>query len=293
LSDQTSAVAVRQPSMGDFTADALKQMVQEAAESGAKGTATGESMRDAMGGQRPKLDRVKVIHNGAAMFRRGEVKLEGMLGVIVAHTFHNTWFAKPFDEHEEGDRPPCSSPDAVSITVGAAEPQSPGGCAVCPRNRGARDTSARRAAFDRDRKECCSNYLSLAVLLPGEEIPVVVQFPQGSFRNWADFVQLIGSKHRCKPSEVLTKISLKNLRKDGGETSIGQFEMVGPLPRAKEGEAPKFGDLVAAQTEAYTAILRREANDETRSQESAGSASDAVREAKAAAEKAKQQSPGI
>lgn len=285
-----NAVAVRAPSIGDFTPESLAQAALEAAKETAKGSATGDSMREGMGNQRPKLDRVRVIHNGAASFRRGEKLLSELVGVVVAHTFHNTYFDKPYDDRVEGERPPCFSNDAVTIAANAETPQNPeGGCHTCSRNRDARDGTARRAAFDRPVEETCSNYFSLAILVPGEEIPVIVQYPYGSFKSWGEYVQAIGSKGRFRPSEVVTRFKLKNSKNAGGkETSVGVFEFVGPLP------AP-IREQVAGQVEAYRAVLRREASDGERDASSTTSASDAVRQAKAAAQRAAQsgQGPGI
>lgn len=249
--ETTKAVATRTTfaGLGDFTAESLIEVAKD----GARGSASAEEIRDAMGNVVPRLERFKVKHGGACIITDAAGKrYDDLLGVVVAYTYHNSFFEKPFEQHEEGERPTCFSRDAVSIDAGVEAPQSPTGCTGCPRNRDARERDARETAFNRDRRECCTNYLSLAVMLPGRDIPIQLRLSNSSFKPWAEYVQRIGTQGRFLPHEVATKFTLKNKQGAGGSeyTEVG-FELAGGLP---EHLRKAFAD----QREGYRALLRRE-----------------------------------
>lgn len=268
--------------LGDFTPDSLVDATKDVQD---KGTATGEALRDAMGNVAPALDLVKVKGHGANLFLfPDESKVdgkEGLLGVVVAFTRHNSYFAKPFEDQEKGELPPCFSNDAVNIAGKAEEPQADS-CAVCPRNRDARDRAARDKAWDADSKETCHNYLSLAFALPGRDIPVRIRLTRQSFRAWARYVQDIGTvRGRYLPHEVVTLLTLENKKGANAEYSVAGFAFKGALPAEMRG-------AFAAQSEQYGAILRRDAEREERSTDASDTGADAIRQAKERAKQAAQ-----
>lgn len=242
--------------LGDFTAESLVDAVSKPGEDAPKGTATGEDIRDAMGNKRPKLESIVVKHGGVARFAMPDGELEeDFVGVIVAYTYHNSFFGKPFEDREDGERPPCSSNDGATIVRDAEEPQSDSGCALCTKNRAGRDPEIRNAAFDLDRKSACNNYLSLAVALPGQEVPLRLRLSNQSFGAWADYIQRIGTSGRFLPHEVATRFQLKNQNKSGSDFSVLTLEFVGGLPDA-------LRTSFSGQAANYKALLQRTSLDE-------------------------------
>lgn len=242
--------------LGDFDEAALVKAAQEAAEAGeTKGSATGEEIRDALGGMVPRLERIKVIAQ-AAQFRFEDGTQKGeLVGVIAAHTFRNTLFLTPYEQREEGGRPDCYSNDGVNIADDVEEPQAKN-CRVCTRNRAApQGSDARQAAFDRDRDEACSNYLTLALALPRIEIPFEVRLTNRSFKHWATYIQRLGSRGRFLPHEVATRIRLE-LKHGAADYTEAHFEFVGPLPE-------EVSKAFAQQRDGYRQVLRRSATSES------------------------------
>lgn len=249
--------------LGDFTTESLVETAQK--DGAGKGSATTETMRDAMGNERPKLERVDVKGHGANLFafEHSDAKVpgeEGLVGVIVAFTRHNSWFGgKAFGESEAGKLPPCFSNDGEVVARNAKEAQA-SACSTCPRNRDARDRAARDQAFKRmdgpkgdpetGRDSVCNNYLSTAIALPGRDLPVRLRLTRSSFKQWAAYVQRIGTvEGRYLPHEVVTRIKLENRKGDFGEFSAAQFEFVGALPADMR---PQFSE----QRKVYTALLQ-------------------------------------
>lgn len=259
--------------LGDFSEADLEKALVGADAPG--GTATGDDIRDAMGNIRPKLETVKVKGHGANLFQREDGSQvpgeKGLLGVIVTYTRHNSWFAKSFEETDKGDLPACFSNDGANVAPGAEDSQSEKGCTVCPRNRDATDKDARDAAFDQDQRGKCNNYLSLCVALPGEEVPVRVRLTSSSFRNWAAYIQAIGTKGRFRTHEVATRITLQNVVKDN-EFSVAKFEKVGPLPEELRAQFD-------AQRENYRALLQRTAEKDERDGQATDDGRDAMKQA--------------
>ncbi len=276
--------------LGDLTPDALVESTKGQEQE--KGSATGDALRDAMGNQKPRLEMVKVKGHGANLFQfedgtkvPGE---DGLLGVIVAFDRHNSWFGSPFGATEKGTLPLCFSNDAVSVAPKAESPQAKG-CASCPRNRDARDRAARDAAFEAARSapttpglekgldEVCNNYLSLAFALPGRDIPVRLRVTRQSFREWANYVQDIGTtKGRFLPHEVVTRITLQNKEGDSGEYSVAQFKYEGALPK-------HLRQQMEESQEAYSAILRRDSETDDREDTPSSTGAEAMEAAKAQA----------
>lgn len=251
------------------------------------GDADASSIKDAMGNVMPRLERIKVKHGGACIFQDEEGnKLDALVGAVVAYTFHNSFFEKFFEDREEGERPPCYSNDGVSIAERAEAPESVQGCTGCNRNRDATDSAARSHAFDLGRKEACNNYLSLAVAVPGREVPIHLQLSNSSFKGWAAYAQRIGTQGRFKVHQVGTRFSLKNRSGPGGsEFSVCEFEMLNPLPT-------DLAENFASQAANYRSLLRREAEsaDKDNADAEAGAA---VADARASQEAAKSEGAAL
>ena len=271
---------VKMEGLGGFgsTEDFVKRLKEAAGDVG-RGTATPDELRDAMGRTMPKLEKYKVKHGGACIFLdEAGKKHDEVTGVVVAYTYHNSFFDRPFEEREEGDRPPCFSNDGETVAARAERPNATG-CGSCKHNRDAVDKEAREAAFKMDRKEACHNYLSLAVALPGREIPVHIQLSNSSFRAWSAYNQRIFTQGRFKVQEVATKLTLGTKTGPGGsEYSVCKFDLVAPLPRELAG-------AMLGSTVGYTAVLRREA--ETDRGDAGGEAEAAAAVAAARASQAK------
>jgi hypothetical protein len=245
---------------------------------GPTGTATADDVKDAMGTQRPQLERIDILHGESRAFKFPDGDLvkgaDGFVGVMAAYTYHNAFFAKPFKEREEGERPVCASANGVSIKASAPEPQNPeGGCVSCPRNRDARDQRARDEAFDRPRKETCGNFIAVAVAVPGVEVPYLLRIPVSSFGPFASYAQAIGTRGRFQLHEVATKFRLATKTNRAGiKYSQLELEQAGPLPT----------NLRAAFTKenpAFVALLRQ---DYTEQGAGAGEVDEAIRRAEAA-----------
>jgi len=269
----------------------LDNFETEEAGAAAQGTATSESVQQAMGNQLPKLPKIEVKHGGATIFKEkdGAARtFENLTGVIVAYSYHNSFFGVEFEKREQGQRPKCYSNDGRVPSPNAPENQSPAaGCAGCFRNRDAeRGSDARKAAFEKDRKtECCNNYLSLIMIVKGQgEIPFRVQFPNSSFKTWAAYTQEIANKGKFQPHEVATSITLTNTKQRGGSAiySVGTFKMIAPL---KLEIRPAF----AERNEFWTNYLASRDADHAAEggEDNAGTAADAVKRAKAAEEAVK------
>ena len=275
----TAADNVGLGGLGDFTEEQLLGTAKTTDDAG-KGSATAEDIRDAMGNRKPRLERVDIKHHGVNEFRfpdgRKVEGTEGFVGVALAHTYHNSNFAKPFDEHEEGEQPTCWSNDGTTVAPEVEAPLNGGGCPTCPFNRDAQDRSARELAFDNETKqELCSNYLSVAVALPGQDIPLVLRVPASSFKDWATYVQQLGTRGRYRPYEVLTRFKLRNVKKGGNENSVAEFE----LADAKQYVLPDtLRKAFKVQSVNYRSLLRRDA-ELTGPTEEAGAAMDGAKAA--------------
>jgi hypothetical protein len=283
-------VGLEMEGLGDFTVDSLRKTVQtgEAIE---KGTATGADVREAMGNVRPMLEVVKIKGHGANLYQRADGKQipgeVGITGVVVAFTRHNSYWDSKFGSTEAGELPPCFSNDGLLIAGNAETPQSEKGCASCPRNRDAKQRDAREAAFEamknqkEDSPQTCTNYISLAVMVPGEDLPVRIRFTNRSFKPWAAYCQKIGTvEGRLFPHEALTTIKLKNNEGANGEYSTAVFEFEGALTKVMR-------ENFALQRAGYTALLQRAAEAEERDE-----ASDEARSAQASAKAAAKEAEG-
>jgi hypothetical protein len=247
------------------------------------GDATADEVRDDMGSATPELDRIEVKHQGVNQFHFADGSKvdgeDGLSGAVLAFTFHNSWFSKAFEEHQQGERPPCYSHDGTNVAAGAEDPQSMGGCASCPRNRDARDPNARKEAFDQERHGACANYLSLAIVLPGRQLPYHLRLSNRSFKNWSKYVQTLYTRKRFRHYQVGTKVTLRNVEKGAQQYSVAEFTMLGVLD---EGLQAAF----KVESVNCKAILQRAADDLAPTDEGASAAAEARAEAQAEAEKA-------
>ena len=258
--EQESESAVVAPSsfggLGDYTPESL---VAAAEKDAPKGTATADAIRDAMGNVRPTLETVKIKGHGANLFQfADESKVDGdagLTGVIVAHSRHNSYFGKPFDQQEKGEMPPCFSNDGETLPENVESPVATV-CSQCPKNRDARKRASRDAAFETLKEDgpvkVCNNYLSIALALPGKDIPVRVRFTRQSFKSWAAYVQQIGTEGRYLPHEVATEIKLENMKGQKAEFSVAKFRYIGALPA-------EVREAMESQRENYRALLQRTA----------------------------------
>ena len=287
MSSEESAVA--KPSagwggFGDLDEKALLESVKGSEVQ--RGSATAEDIRDAMGNVMPTLEKVKVKHGGACIFVfEDEKKVEKLIGSVIAYSYHNSFFDKAFEDREEGERPPCFSNDGATVSLQAEGPKHTG-CQDCPHNRDAVDKDARELAFKAKRKDVCRNYLSLAVALPGRDVPVLVRLSNTSFKPWAAYVQKIGTEGRFKSHEVVTEFSLVN-RKGAGDSdySVVHFKNVGALPAEIAGQ-------FAEQAENYRSLLRRDA-DRPATDDDESDAAAAVADAKKAQKRAKRKGSAL
>lgn len=248
------------------------------AEEPVKGSATAEEIRSDMVGE-PRLEPVKVGHSmGVYELPTQEEPVREFVGIIVAATRRNAKFAKTLDEADEGDtnRPECFSVDGV-VPSNASPDKKSSTCDTCHLNRAAKSQTAREAAWELARKQTCGNFLSLAVLLPGCSVPFHLRLSQSAFKPWSEYVQRIGTRGNFRYYEVVTKFKLEKRTKAGNTFSVPVFEQVGPL---KEGHAKQAGAL----HQEYLQVLRQEPY--SRDGDPSGEASEAVRNAKAAAKAA-------
>lgn len=255
----------------------------EAPDQATRGSATSETVASAMGNQLPTLPRLEVKHQGAAIFKEkggAERVFNELEGVIIAFTPHNSFFGKAFEEREQGERPKCYSNDGVLPSANSPEKQAET-CALCRRNRdAARDSEARKEAFKLDRKtENCNNYLSVLMILKGKgEIPFRVQFPNTSFKAWAQYVQDIAAANGFQPHEVATKVTLTNKKQRGGSAVFSEatFKQIAPL---KVEARPAFAERNAF----WMNYLHRDSDIGAEGgTDNAGTAADAVKRAKEA-----------
>lgn len=259
---ETAVVPAGMGGLGDLTEAALVEAAQK--DGATKGSATPGDIRDAMGNVQPQLEQVRVKGHGANLFQFADEKQvdgqEGLLGVVVAYTRHNSWFSSPYGESPPGELPACFSNDGDVVAGNAAEPQC-ASCTSCPRNRDARNRTARDEAFEKakeDKGHVCSNYLSLAVALPERDLPISLRLTRQSFRPWADYAQALGTVHgRYLPYEVVTRIRLRNRTGSYGDYSVAEFSYEGALPE-------ELRSQFAKQKENYRALLQRAAEKEDR-----------------------------
>ncbi len=224
-------------------------------EQDATGEAKPEEIREQMGSQEPRLEKIEVKHAGANMliFPGGDPVPgdKGFACVILASNFSNAKYKHAFDdpEREENERPECKSSDGVSVDPGMENPLA-ANCSVCPLNCSATSQQARDVAFSKERDERCQNRLSLVVMVPGHSIPYIIQMSPSSFKPFASYAQRVGGQSRFLLHEVATQITFKKTGQYGH--SVAVFNKLGALP-APLREANQEGH------KSYLAYLRRTA----------------------------------
>ncbi len=246
--------------LGDFTEESLLGSALGRDEGGT-GDATAADIRDGMGNRKPQLESIKVKHQGVNAFHFPDGRKvdgeDGIVGVVIAYTYHNSNFEKSFDDHEEGEQPACWSNDGTNVASEVESPRNEGGCQTCPFNRDALDKGAREQAWEDgvEKQTLCSNYLSLAVALPGQDIPQVLRITATSFKAWSIYVQQLGTRGRFRPYQVLTRIKLRNVKRGANENSQAEFDVAGDkfvLPKALQ-------SAFKLQSVSYRSLLRRDA----------------------------------
>ncbi len=274
--------------LGDFTTESLDELVKS--DGASKGTATIDDVREAMGNVKPELEVFSVQGHGANSFKTGTGELiagdVGITGIVLAYTRHNSYFDTKFGATPPGTLPPCFSNDGAVIAPNAESPNDAGTCGACPRNRDATDRDAKEAAFaaakvqTEDAPQVCTNYVSLAVALPGRDVPIRIRFTAQAFKVWARYNQHIGTvAGRFKPHQVLTHITLENKTGGFGDFSVPVFTFKGGLPDS-------MAEALEKQVEQYTSLLRRDAENEGQSQDASDEAKAAAKGAKADADAA-------
>lgn len=136
-------------------------------------------------------------------------------GVILAAQTRRTFYAVPYEEAEEGQKPDCSSSDGIT---GEGDPG--GDCATCP-----------LAQFGEDgERPRCSEERRLLFLKDGDALPVIVKVPGtglAPFRKYCAQLVRVG-----KPLfGVRTRLTLRTDRKKNSRlefTRIG-FEHAGTI----------------------------------------------------------------
>lgn len=239
----------------------------------ARGTADADSVQEALGNRAAQLQDIKVAHDVAQFLMPDGTMVPSLTAIAVAFTYHNSFFGKPYDEHEQGELPPCFSVDAATVSDRAEDPQS-SSCASCPKNRGASDPAARDNAFNLERHEACNNYLTLALYLPGHVVPYKLRLSNRSFKPFATYAQRIGTgQHRLKLHEAATELTLEKVQGRGKNYSEARFALKGPL-------AQDMRAAMAEQSEGWRAVLQFAAS---QAEESTDEGADAMAEARAAA----------
>jgi len=241
----------------------------------ARGNANPKDIREQMGNQEPKLERIEVKHSGANMFVFPDGNPvpgdKGFAAVILASNFHNAKYAHAFDDpaREENERPECKSSDGVNVDAGVPNPQAQN-CSFCPLNCSATSQQARDIAFSKDRDERCQNRLSLVLMVPGSSIPFQLNLSPSSFKTFAGYAQRVGSSSRFLLHEVATKITSKKTGQFGH--SEVRFEYIGALP-------PELREANEEAHASYLAYLRRTATQDRVDEAEGQAEADAEKEA--------------
>lgn len=251
-------------------------------DTGAKGSATGQDIRDALSTE-PQLDTIKIVHAAQLFELPGQdKKVPEFVGIIGGFTYRNAWFAKDLDEAEEEDRrPACYARDALTPSDGAPEKQS-SSCGTCKRNRNAEDPAARSHAWEElSRKEACGNYLELAIFVDSPDVPYRLQIPASGFARkdspWNQFVKHIGTRRKALTCEVVTRFTLKEAKGQGQTYSIPEFHLVKVL------ENEQHREFFRKRAADVRALLRREG---FTGKQQGSEAGEAASEARAAAKEA-------
>lgn len=118
-------------------------------------------------------------------------------GVILAASFINAYWDKPFGVEGSNKSPVCSSRDGIS---GWDQEGAEHACKTCPWNR--------MGSKDGGRGKACRNMVQLLVLIDGEPLPVEIKVPTMSVGNYAQYVAGTLAVRSLQPWQVSTKFSL-------------------------------------------------------------------------------------
>lgn len=126
-------------------------------------------------------------------------------GVILAASFVNAYWDKPYGTEGSNKSPICSSRDGIS---GWDQEGAERACKTCPYNRmGSRDGG---------RGKACRNMVQLLVLIDGEPLPVEVRVPTMSVGNYAQYVAGTLAVRNLQPWQVSTKFTLAKATNSNG-----------------------------------------------------------------------------
>lgn len=196
-----------------------------------------EDLDDLIG---PKLLSVaSIAGGGAGVFKIREAGTDeavggtgDITGVIIASHPVNVRWATEYGKNADGDAPACKSVDGRTGISAEGEVLQ---CAACKYNEYNPNTG---------RKDC-SNKRQLYILREGDVLPLLLSVaPSGlkAFDNYRIFTRLTLRKQLA---EVVTRISLKNVKSRSGITySAPVFEAVSALPAEQAKKLQAYGQSI-------------------------------------------------
>ena len=195
-----------------------------------------------------KLDRISFPKGGATVFEipaedgEGSDIVKELKCVILYNHAVNTFYSGSYAGGHE--RPDCCAFDGVH-GIG-----NPGGeCANCPYNQFAPSDDPKQGL-----RKACKNKRSLYLLREGEFFPVMMTLPTGSISTFTQYLKSQLSRGR-RVSDIVTRITVKRVVKDGPEFSQAQFSMARPLTPEEQaalkplcGQMKEYAQNMARQT---------------------------------------------
>lgn len=132
-------------------------------------------------------------------------------GIIVAHHPQNSWWAQSYSGANEN--PDCFSPDGKQgVNTSTGEVRACDGC-LMNQFGSAVDAQGRPA-----KGKACKNLHRLFILQEGALLPVIINIPPTSIKAWKDYLGKRLLLKGKKPSQVITKVSLKKAVSGDGIT---------------------------------------------------------------------------
>ena len=152
-----------------------------------------------------KPDRIKIPAGGVTVFELesddegGTENVKDIVGVI---SYQHPSFSYYKDPYSGGNNPPdCCSFDGVNGTG------NPGGtCANCPYN---------QFGSGEGQAKACKNRRMIYIVREGELLPIMLNLPTGSLKEFSKYVKRQLTKRR-KLNQIVTKISLKKATSSSG-----------------------------------------------------------------------------
>lgn len=163
------------------------------------------------------IDTIKIPSGGGIAFEipgedpENPDMAKEIVGVIVAHQPQNSFWLSAYTG---GNEPPdCMSPDGKKGIVAATGEVRD--CGNCKMNQYGSAVDAQGKAT---RGKACKNLHRLFVLRAGEMLPVIINIPPTSIKAWKEYLAKRILLKKKKPSQVVTKISLKKAVSNDGIT---------------------------------------------------------------------------